>query len=96
MGTTMAAAPPMLGGDVQGAKLHFDKALALGKRKFFMAQYYYARYYAPREQDKTLFFELLKEVTEGDPEGLRDVCLINTVIKSRADQLQEMSDELFF
>lgn len=96
MGTTMAAAPPMLGGDVQGAKSHFEKALALGNRKFFLAQYYYARYYAPREQDKTLFSELLEEIIEGDPEGLRDVCLINTVMKSRAGELQEMADDLFF
>ena len=96
MGTTMAAAPPMLGGNVQGAKSHFEKALAVGNRKFFPAQYYYARYFAPREQDKTLFFELLQEITEGDPEGLRDVCLINTVMKSRADELREMTDDLFF
>lgn len=96
MGTTMAATPPMLGGDAQGAKFHFEKALALADRKFFLAQYYYARYYAPREQDKALFFELLEEITQGEPNSLSDVCLINTVMKSRAGPLQEMADEFFF
>jgi hypothetical protein len=96
MGTILAATPPMLGGDIQGAKTHFDKALALGHRKFFLAQYYFARYYTPRTQDKTLFLELLKEVSDGDPQDLKNVCLINTVTQERAGQLREMVDELFF
>ena len=96
MGTILAATPPMLGGDIQGAKSHFDKALAVGDRKFFLAQYYFARYYTPRTQDKTLFMELLGEVSNGDPQALKNVCLINTVTQKRADQLREKVDELFF
>jgi hypothetical protein len=96
MGTILAATPPMLGGDIQGAKINFDKALAIGDRKFFLAQYYYARYYTPRTQDKTLFIGLLGEVSKGDPRALKNVCLINTVTQKRADQLREMVDELFF
>jgi TRAP transporter T-component len=96
MGTILSATPPMLGGDIQGAKSHFDKALAVGDRKFFLAQYYFARYYTPRTQDKTLFLELLGEVSNGDPQALKNVCLINTVTQKRADQLRERVDELFF
>ena len=95
MGTILAATPPMLGGDIQEAKINFDKALAIGDRKFFLAQYYYARYYAPRTQDKTLFLELLGEISKGDPRALKNVCLINTVTQKRADQLHEMVDDFF-
>jgi tetratricopeptide (TPR) repeat protein len=96
IGTTLAATPPMLGGDPEGAKAHFEKALALGERKFFLAQYYFARYYTTRAQDKKLFFKLLDEVISGDPQDLKDVCLINTIIQSMAGQLRETADDLFF
>ncbi len=96
MGVNLAARPPMFGGDVLGAKAHFEKALALGDRKFFLAQYYFARYYTSRSQDKKLFFKLLDEVISGDPQDLKDVCLINTIIQSRAGRLRETADDLFF
>ena len=92
----MAVTPPMLGGNPQLAKAHFEKALALGKRHFFLAQYYFARYYTTRAQDKKLFFELLDEVISGDPGDLKDVCLINTVVQSMGVQLRETADDLFF
>jgi tetratricopeptide (TPR) repeat protein len=96
IGTTLAATPPMLGGDPQRAKIHFEKALTLGERNFFLAQYYFARYYTTRAQDKKLFFEILDEVIKGDPKDLKDVCLINTVVQSMAAQLRETADDLFF
>jgi tetratricopeptide (TPR) repeat protein len=96
VGTTLAATPPMLGGNPELAKAHFEKALALGERKFFLAQYYFARYYTARAQDKNLFFKLLDEVISGDPQELKDVCLINTIIQSMAGQLRETADDLFF
>jgi tetratricopeptide (TPR) repeat protein len=96
IGTTLAATPPMLGGDPQRAKAHFEKALTMGERNFFLAQYYFARYYTARVQDKKLFFRLLDEVISGDPKNLKDVCLINTVVQSMAGQLRETADDLFF
>ena len=96
IGTTLAATPPMLGGDPQRAKAHFEKALALGEQKFFLAQYYFARYFTARTQDKKLFFKLLDEVISGDPQALKDVCLINTIVQSMAGQLRETADDLFF
>lgn len=96
IGTTLAATPPMLGGNPQLAKAHFEKALTLGERKFFLAQYYFARYYTVRAQDKQLFFQLLDEVIQGNPKGLKDVCLINTIMQSKASELRETADDLFF
>ena len=96
IGTTLAATPPMLGGNPQLAKAHYEKALKLGERKFFLAQYYFARYYTTRAQDKDLFFQLLDEVSSGDPQDLKDVCLINTIIQSMAGELRETAEDLFF
>jgi len=96
MGVSLAAVPEILGGDSKKAKEYFERAISEAKGKFFLAHYYYARYYATRVQDKHLFFKLIRRILQGDPYSLKDVCLINTVIRKRAIGLQEMADELFF
>jgi len=95
MGVSLSARPPMLGGNVEQAKEHFDKALDLSHGKFFLAQYYFARYYAVRIQDKALFLKLTGDIEKMDPSELRDVCLINSVTQQKAKQLRERVDELF-
>jgi len=95
MGVSLSARPPMLGGNVKQAKEHFDKALQLSHGKFFLAQYYFARYYAVRVQDKALFLGLTGEVEKMNPRELRDVCLINSVMQHKAKRLREMVDEFF-
>jgi len=95
MGVSLSARPPMLGGNVKQAKEHFEKALQLSHGKFFLAQYYFARYYAVRVQDKALFLRLTGEIEKMNPEELRDVCLINSVTQHRVKQLREMMDEFF-
>jgi tetratricopeptide (TPR) repeat protein len=94
-GVSLSARPPMLGGNVEQAKEHFDKALQLSQRKFSLAQYYFARFYAVRVQDKALFLRLVAEIEKMNPWELRDVCLINAVTQQKAKQLKEMVDDLF-
>ena len=96
MGASLAARPKLFGGDIQQARSCFEKALKLSNRKFFLAQYYYIRYYAVRVQDKNLFFRLIKELANGRPHELKDVCLINTIMRKKAIELREMADEYFF
>jgi tetratricopeptide (TPR) repeat protein len=96
MGISLAAKPPMLGGNIQEAKDYFEKALKLSNRKFFLTQYYYARFYAVRVQDKELFLKLIQEIIDGDPQELKDVCLINRVMQGQAVELKEMVEDLFF
>ena len=95
-GASLTAMPPMLGGNIQEAKDYFENALKLSNRKFFLAQYYFARFYAVRVQDKELFLKLLQEIIDEDPHELKDVCLINGVMQYQAGQLMEMVDDLFF
>jgi tetratricopeptide (TPR) repeat protein len=96
MGALLAGRPRFMGGSEAKAKENFEKAMALSNRKFFLAHYYYARYYAVQVQDKELFFSLLKEVEGGPADELREVCLINTVMKQKTIKLKARSEELFF
>lgn len=96
MGVSLSARPPMLGGNIKQAKEHFDKALQLSHGKFFLAQYYFARYYAVRVQDKALYLRLAGEIEKMDPRQLSHVCLINSVMQQKAERLREMAEEFFF
>jgi len=95
MGASLSAMPPMFGGDIKRAKDHFERALEISERRFFLAQYYLARYYAVMAQDRALFSSLLNEIIQGDPGALRDVCLINTVIQEKARALMADEGSLF-
>jgi tetratricopeptide (TPR) repeat protein len=95
-GALLAAKPPLLGGNPAEARRHFQRAVELSRGKFFLAQYYYASYYAVAVQDRDLFTRLLKEILNGNPQDLEGACLLNTVVQAKARQLAEQVDELFF
>ena len=96
MGISLAARPEMFGGNPDLARFYFEKALKGKGRQFFMAHYYYARYYAMRVQDKDLFLQLLQEVLKGNPYEPSDACLINKMMQIRTRRLIKMADEFFF
>jgi hypothetical protein len=95
MGVSLSARPPMLGGHPEKAKAFFKKALTGSAGKFLFAQYYYARYYAVRVQDKSLFNRLIREIRNSEPRSLKDVCLMNRVMQQKSKALEEAADELF-
>lgn len=95
MGAILAARPKMLGGNAPEAKSYFEKAILLSDGKFLLAQYYFARYYAVRVQDKKLFLTLAREVAEANPGDLKEACLINQAVKRKMTALAEITDELF-
>lgn len=96
MGSILAARPKLLGGSPPRSKDFFEKAMYLSHGKFFLVHYYYAKYYAVRIQDKDLFTNLIKEVEAASPCELKEVCLINAVMKQKAKYLIERSEEMFF
>ncbi|MFC1823730.1 TRAP transporter TatT component family protein [Thermodesulfobacteriota bacterium] len=96
MGVSLSARPAMFGGNLEKAQDYFEKALQQSQGKFFAASYYYARYYGVRAQDKKLFLKLLQQVIEGTPADLPDSCLMNTVMRSKAQKFIENTDEFFF
>ena len=95
-GSMLAAKPKILGGNAAKAKEFFTKAISESKGRFFLAQYYYAKYYAVRVQDKELFLGLIKEVEQAPLDQLKEACLINSAIKEKMKGLKEIADELFF
>ena len=95
MGSILAARPKMLGGNAPEAKTCFEKAITLSDGKFLLAQYYFARYYSVRVQDKALFLNLVEAVAEAQPDDLKEACLINQAVKQKMEALAEMADELF-
>lgn len=95
MGATLAARPPLLGGSPEKARLHFEQAMQKNHRKFYLAQVYFAKYYAVRVQDKELFARTLAEVIHGNPIAIQDVCLINRVMQRRAQELVKQTEDLF-
>ncbi len=95
MGANLAARPPLLGGSPEKARVHFEQALQENHRKFYLAQVYFAKYYAVRVQDKALFLRILAEVIHGNPGELKEVCLINRVMQTRAKELAKLAEDLF-
>ena len=96
MGVSLAARPKMLGGDMKQSRYYFEKGLAVSQGKLFLGQYYFARYYTVRAQDRKLFSQLIQDIINGNPRGLEDVCLINAVMQMKARELRKTADELFF
>jgi hypothetical protein len=95
MGVSLASQPSFAGGDAERARTYFERSLRSSNRKFLMAQYALARYYAVRVQDKALFFELTEEILAADPRTLESVCLINAVLQERTRRLRAEVDDLF-
>jgi hypothetical protein len=95
MGASLAARPPILGGSPETARTHFETAMQKHQGRFFLAQVYFARYYAVRVQDKELFSRTLKEVLQGAASGIKEVCLINRVMQRRAQELEKQAEDLF-
>jgi tetratricopeptide (TPR) repeat protein len=95
MGASLAARPPVLGGSPEKARIHFEEAMKDNHGNFFLAQVYFARYYAVRVQDKELFSRALDEVLRGTPDNIKEVCLINRVMQRRAQELVKQTEDLF-
>ncbi len=95
LGTLYGSRPKILGGDVDRAKEHFEKALAINGGKFLMTQVYYARSVAVQTLNEGLFDELLSAVEQTSLEVLPEARLPNAIAKRKASRLKERKSELF-
>lgn len=92
---SLSARSPMLGGDYEKSKEYFDRALLSGSRNFFLSHYFYARYYCAGVQDRELFISLLREIADDNHNYPDDLCLINRVIRIKAETLINNVDDYF-
>lgn len=95
MGSLLAFRPPMMGGDPEGSKTNFDRAIAISDGKFLLAKYFFAKYYCYRVQDADMFEETLSGVIGQPADILPEYRLLNTLAIEKSKRLIEESDELF-
>ena len=83
-----------MAGDMDVAKVYFEKALARTERRALQIQLNMARYYAVKEGDRDLFDKLLTEVMDAD-DPLPEARLANRMARVRAALYIENADQLF-
>ena len=95
MGSLLAFRPPAMGGDPEGSKKNFERAIAVSNGKFLLAKYFFAKYYCYRIQDADLFEQTLTEVIEQPDDVLPEYRLLNALAIKKSARLIEETDELF-
>jgi len=90
------SAPPVnLGGNLEVAKSHFDKAFKISDSKFLPFHYLYAKYYAVRMQDRELFVNTLNKIISAPENLLPEKSFANEATKEKAKTLLKRVDEFF-
>jgi TRAP transporter T-component len=87
--------PPLLGGNPELARRHFEQALAISNRQFLPALLLYAQIYARMTFDRELFVGLLQEVLDFPLESQPEISLANQVAKRDASRLLKQTDQFF-
>lgn len=83
-----------MAGDMDEAKMYFEKALAATERRALQAQVNMARYWAVKEGDRALFDSLLEEVMDAN-DPLPEARLANRMARERAALYIDNADQLF-
>lgn len=94
LGTFYGMLPPMLGGDPEKSRAHFEEALKINDRRFLLTQVFYAESYARQTMNRNLFDSLLREVLAADirTPGLQAA---NALAKKKASLLLQEADRYF-
>ena len=95
LGVYYGSRPVMLGGRPEVSRSHFEKALALGERRFLPTMVAYAEHYARQTFDRELYVRLLEEALAFDLAQAPDLTLPNVLAKRRAQKLLAQVDEFF-
>jgi predicted anti-sigma-YlaC factor YlaD len=82
-----------MGGSVDRAKQHFERAVQLQGGKKAGPYLAYAMAVAVKKQDRALFDELIDKALAIDPEAAPDYRLINTIDQERARWLREHAED---
>ena len=94
LGAYYGSRPQIYGGKPEESRKHFDRALAINKRKFLLTQVVYAQTYARMMFDRQLYLQLLTEVIE-QPLTDSSMAASNKLAKVRAAKLITQVDEYF-
>jgi hypothetical protein len=94
LGAYYGSRPQIYGGKPEESRKHFERALAINKRKFLLTQVVYAQTYARMMFDRRLYLQLLTEVIE-QPLTDSSMAASNKLAKVRAAKLITQVDEYF-
>lgn len=79
-----AGRPKILGGDLNKAQDHYNKAKEITKGKFLMADYMYALYYGITSANRNLFETTLKNIINAPSDIYPEERLTNEIAKKKA------------
>ena len=86
--------PPLLGGNLERAREHFEKVIELSSGKNLYAKVLLAKQYARLAFDRTLHDKLLNEVISADPK-VKGFTFQNVLAQKLATELLNSADEYF-
>lgn len=88
-GGLLATRPAMIGGNLEGSRQHFERALTISNNSFLLIQATYAETYARLTLDKRLHDRLLKEVVDFPLQSAPESALSNAIAQRKAARLLE-------
>jgi len=94
-GTNYAVRPPILGGDMEKARFHFERCLAFAQNKFLLPYVYYAQYYLVRQLNEASFIATLTKVIETPIDILPGQELPNAIAQKIARRLLDNKKNFF-
>ncbi|MBA4368117.1 MAG: hypothetical protein C0403_10830 [Desulfobacterium sp.] len=94
LGTFYAKAPSFAGGDLDKAKLHFEKSINISD-DYIGTKVLMAEFYAVKKQDKELFIKLLTAAVNKDVNSIPGIEFEMSVDQKKAKELLAKADEMF-
>lgn len=94
-GSFNSAMPNHLGGDLELAKYHFDKAFQISESRFLPWHLLFAKYYCVQAQDRELFVSTLNRIITAPEDLLPEKAFANEATKEKAKRLMEKVDIFF-
>ncbi len=95
LGTYYGSKPPLLGGNPERSRHHFERALGISNREYLPGLVLYAETYARMSFDRELFSALLQEVLDFPLERRPDLGLANQLAKRNASKLLSDVEQFF-
>ncbi|NKB67255.1 MAG: hypothetical protein GKR89_09350 [Candidatus Latescibacteria bacterium] len=95
LGVYHAALPPMLGGNPEKSRAHFERARQLSQGQVLMVDVQMARFYARQIFDRDLYVQLLEQVVAAPLDQPPELTLQNTAAQAMARKLLNETDDFF-
>ncbi len=95
LGIYYAALPPMLGGQPEQARFHFERALELTEEQSAIVLVQMARFYAVQQFDRELYVSLLERALAIPADSAPELTLQNEAAHRQARRLLLETDDIF-